>query len=340
MMIFKFNKIELPILVLSIFMLISAFFEEWSIFLVASVIISIPLLMLVYKKSSTDNLIPSISLILYIFIILLSFTMFYREYGLLNGTEIIYDFQSSLYFSIVTWTTLGYGDFQPTSNIRLVAAFQAIFGYIFMSIYIAIFFNAILRANDFKKLKPVRKIGIEKTYNLVGLAMCGLEHGISLDKTPKNAQFFVDKYEYTQKEFEQFLMLNSVGLGLDLMSLLSQLSPILKTLKRKMEFSFIINEFPTGAVVETPLHEIEIIEGILKNIQLIQPNTCVDDRALNVFGPDIIENKWSAFCKEYKVLDPKTYDGNQQVINAFDIQTAAKIINVKEGDQVRPIFKT
>lgn len=36
---------------------------------------------------------------------------------------------TSLYFSIVTWTTVGYGDFVAPPDIRMVAAFEALLGY-------------------------------------------------------------------------------------------------------------------------------------------------------------------------------------------------------------------
>ena len=42
-----------------------------------------------------------------------------------------------LYFSVVTFTTLGYGDIQPTIEFRLVAAFQALLGFLFVPIIIA-----------------------------------------------------------------------------------------------------------------------------------------------------------------------------------------------------------
>ncbi|PWE18568.1 hypothetical protein DDZ18_02895 [Marinicauda salina] len=42
------------------------------------------------------------------------------------------NFGDSLYFSIVTWTTLGYGDFQPDPQLRLLAAVQAVLGYIYL----------------------------------------------------------------------------------------------------------------------------------------------------------------------------------------------------------------
>jgi hypothetical protein len=45
---------------------------------------------------------------------------------------------SAVYFSIVTWTTLGYGDLAPKKDFYLTAASQALLGYVGMSIVIGI----------------------------------------------------------------------------------------------------------------------------------------------------------------------------------------------------------
>ncbi|MYG28564.1 MAG: two pore domain potassium channel family protein [Boseongicola sp. SB0677_bin_26] len=42
------------------------------------------------------------------------------------------DLADGLYFSIVTFTTLGYGDFVPRDGYRLVSALQALYGYLFL----------------------------------------------------------------------------------------------------------------------------------------------------------------------------------------------------------------
>ena len=42
-----------------------------------------------------------------------------------------------LYFSVVTFTTLGYGDIQPAETHRLLAAFEAFIGFLFVPIVIA-----------------------------------------------------------------------------------------------------------------------------------------------------------------------------------------------------------
>ena len=42
------------------------------------------------------------------------------------------DLMVGLYFSIVTFTTLGYGDYTPKDGYQLVSALQALYGYVFL----------------------------------------------------------------------------------------------------------------------------------------------------------------------------------------------------------------
>lgn len=63
------------------------------------------------------------------------FAGIYRGFGLANAAPIV-DYEISLYFSVVTWTTLGYGDFVPGQGLRLIAAFQAGLGYLFLGLIV------------------------------------------------------------------------------------------------------------------------------------------------------------------------------------------------------------
>jgi len=60
--------------------------------------------------------------------------------GLLSGetSPQTVDTPTAIYFSIVTFTTLGYGDFQPPPNLRLLAAFEAIMGYVVLGFVIGL----------------------------------------------------------------------------------------------------------------------------------------------------------------------------------------------------------
>lgn len=60
------------------------------------------------------------------------------------------EFGTCAYFSIVTWTTLGYGDVQPTKPIRLAAALEAICGYFFMAVVLGQFISAPWNLDDDK----------------------------------------------------------------------------------------------------------------------------------------------------------------------------------------------
>jgi len=74
----------------------------------------------------------------YIFLIIVSFAFFFAANGIVNSDGmIVQDFLSAIYFSIVTFTTLGYGDFRPTEGIRLYAATEALLGYLCMGVFVA-----------------------------------------------------------------------------------------------------------------------------------------------------------------------------------------------------------
>jgi len=73
--------------------------------------------------------------------LLLAFASIYRISGIIEASThaVSNDPINCLYFSIVTFTTLGYGDFYPTPETRLIAASEAIVGYLSLALLIAVF---------------------------------------------------------------------------------------------------------------------------------------------------------------------------------------------------------
>ncbi|MEL6572150.1 MAG: potassium channel family protein [Pseudomonadota bacterium] len=72
---------------------------------------------------------PQGAILVSLLLILLTITSFaelYRLLGLVPPTDKL----DYLYFSVVTFTTLGYGDISPTGAIRIAAMLQALTGYI------------------------------------------------------------------------------------------------------------------------------------------------------------------------------------------------------------------
>ena len=69
----------------------------------------------------------------------LLYAIAYSYLGLIDGERAVREPITCLYFSIVTWTTLGYGDVRPSMDARLVAASEALLGYIWMAFFIGMF---------------------------------------------------------------------------------------------------------------------------------------------------------------------------------------------------------
>ncbi|EMN7409106.1 potassium channel family protein [Vibrio parahaemolyticus] len=83
---------------------------------------------------------------------IITFAAIYRFGGVITPEgNVSHDVYDSLYFSIVTWTTLGYGDFQPSESIRIWAGAQAMLGTLFTPLFLA----AILFSVELSKPKKI-----------------------------------------------------------------------------------------------------------------------------------------------------------------------------------------
>lgn len=76
-------------------------------------------------------------------VIILSWATMYQcmgiHYNLSSGKDALELFETNVYFSVVTFTTLGYGDFSPPDNGRLLASFQAMLGLFMTSLFLVTF---------------------------------------------------------------------------------------------------------------------------------------------------------------------------------------------------------
>lgn len=74
---------------------------------------------------------------------ILMFALAYKRLGLNDKGQEVYDGATSLYFSIVTWTTLGYGDIAPMASTRFIAATEALFGSVSTAILLGLVFTSL-----------------------------------------------------------------------------------------------------------------------------------------------------------------------------------------------------
>ena len=121
------------------FCLLSGFLGWYSIlialFLLIGFSIIIFLLPLLLNLSRSYFWLISAMLILHIVITIFSFALHYKCVGLIGSNgKFIPNLYDAMYFSITTFTTLGYGDFQPLPGHRLTTSLEALSGMISMAI--------------------------------------------------------------------------------------------------------------------------------------------------------------------------------------------------------------
>jgi hypothetical protein len=80
--------------------------------------------------------------------LLLSFGAIYQTTGLVDGGRPTTDFGTALYFSIVTWTTLGYGDVQPVGLSRAFSAVEALLGYIYLGLLVSVVVKVVTSSKE------------------------------------------------------------------------------------------------------------------------------------------------------------------------------------------------
>jgi hypothetical protein len=74
------------------------------------------------------------------FLIIFYFSLVYYAVGIVDtssGEVIKHDWLNSIYFSVITWTTLGYGDFKPFEELKVWVMIEALMGYLFMALIVA-----------------------------------------------------------------------------------------------------------------------------------------------------------------------------------------------------------
>ncbi|PSL12661.1 ion channel [Marinobacterium halophilum] len=108
----------------------------WIIFgtLVCSALISS------YRFFNTPHKFESFAHFLIVVILMIfMFAFLYRVVGLCcdaEGNTFDPDWLNAIYFSVVTWTTLGYGGFSPPENLKLFAMAEALMGQVFMAMIV------------------------------------------------------------------------------------------------------------------------------------------------------------------------------------------------------------
>jgi hypothetical protein len=103
----------------------------------------------VWQKEKNKFIIISLNVVvisLLVLRILIDYAVVFSQIGIVPGCGGIvkYSMYDCLYFSAITWTSVGYGDFTPyTYTGRFFAVMEAFNGYVMMAIVVGVFLKPI-----------------------------------------------------------------------------------------------------------------------------------------------------------------------------------------------------
>jgi len=118
---------------------IALIFESWFFAVIPVILASFYFSYAFFERDhdKSDQYLMFIFFLMCISININVFAEIYESLGVYDHDgNLVEDSNDAKYFSIVTWTTLGYGDFRPSVAARPYAATQALLGYFFMGILV------------------------------------------------------------------------------------------------------------------------------------------------------------------------------------------------------------
>lgn len=145
-----------------IFLVVAWYREQWKIAIVSLLVLFVIWILNALRfESRRVRLILLCHLYSICFspVLIYLYAKLYEANGIIeSGVDKIYSFKDCLYFSIVTWTTLGYGDLAPTSEMRLWAASEAVVGYAFTALIISLFILLLGQKRKNHHYGPARRL--------------------------------------------------------------------------------------------------------------------------------------------------------------------------------------
>ena len=121
---------------------ISGYFDWWVpftvLFLAGGFFIMLQLIPFMLSMSRASFVLVASNFFVYVLMAIIAFALHHKSAGLIGRSGPVEpSFWDALYFSVTTFTTLGYGDLQPIPAMRLATSIEALAGMISMALFVS-----------------------------------------------------------------------------------------------------------------------------------------------------------------------------------------------------------
>ena len=121
---------------------ISGYFDWWVsltvFFLAGGFLVMVQLIPLMLSMSRAAFVLVASNFFVYVLAAIIAFALHHKAAGLIGRSGPVEpSFWDALYFSVTTFTTLGYGDLQPIPAMRLATSIEALAGMLSMALFVS-----------------------------------------------------------------------------------------------------------------------------------------------------------------------------------------------------------
>ena len=121
---------------------ISGYFDWWVLFtvlfLTGGFFIIIQLIPVMLNLSRAYFVFVASNFFVHVSVTIIAFALHHKSAGLIGRSGLVEpSFWDALYFSVTTFTTLGYGDLQPIPAMRLATSIEALAGMVSMALFVS-----------------------------------------------------------------------------------------------------------------------------------------------------------------------------------------------------------
>jgi|GEM_PF-4362280 len=261
-------------------------------------------------------------------------------------------FFQGIYFSVVTITTLGYGDILPTNDAaRITVSLESLFGIVLIGFFLNAVANAHARREhelellrESERLVPIIDLIGKRILSLSTCLNGGIYHITDTSSSP-NIQLinqFMGRAKSQLQKLSTLTDLNSAALSNQVLPSLVEIIELSEQVLLKQQF--LVNIYTSDSVkkeyvLKSPIEDLKIIEEKIQELMARYNGAIIDSRP-DATKVQMLEPRWESLVNTTQVFDnlEKYVYPEDKVVFFFDIPTMTSTMGAKVGASVEVFY--